>query len=217
MAATFGASTGATFASIVFLFELTRDYDAILPLMIAAVAADLVARALLRDTLMTEKLTRRGLRVPSDYHADALRTTTVAEVMTPDVETVPAGASVAEVARRFREGGHGAYPVVDGAGAVVGIIARGDLLRQPDDAATLESVASRDVVSAAPSDTVLAALEVMLDESVDHIPVLADGRLVGICTRGDVLSARKAQFADERPQPGWRPRTRPGANSGRPS
>jgi CBS domain-containing protein len=95
---------------------------------------------------------------------------------------------------------------------VVGIITRGDLLREPDDAA-LESVASRDVVSVAPSDTVLVALEAMLDESVDHLPVLDDGRLVGICTRADVLSARKAQFAEERPQPGWRPRT---ATWGRP-
>src|SRR5207253_7640157 len=66
MAATFGASTRATFASIVFIFELTRDYNAILPLMLATVLASLIAATLMRDSIMTEKLTRRGLRVPSD-------------------------------------------------------------------------------------------------------------------------------------------------------
>ncbi len=208
MAATFGAATGATFASIVFLFELTRDYDAILPLMIAAVAADLVARALLGDdNLMTEKLSRRGLRVPSDYHADSLRTTAVSEVMTAEVVTLPEVATVAEAARRFRAGGHGAYPVVDATGACVGIIARGDLLREADDA-TVEAAASRDVVSVGPSATVLDALELMLEESVDHLPVIDGGRLLGICTRSDVLAARRRQFLAEQPQAGWRPHRR---------
>ncbi|MDQ6797718.1 MAG: chloride channel protein [Actinomycetota bacterium] len=208
MAATFGASTGATFASIVFLFELTRDYDAILPLMIAAVAADLVARALLRDdNLMTEKLSRRGLRVPSDYHADSLRTTAVREVMTSDVVTLPDVATMADAARRFRSGGHGAYPVVDATGACVGIIARGDLLRDADDA-SIQTAASLDVVSVGPSATVLDALELMLEESVDHLPVIDGGRLVGICTRGDVLAARGRQFAAEHAQAGWRPQRR---------
>src|SRR5439155_9280935 len=104
MAATFGATTRATFASIVFLFELTRDYNAILPLMLASVIADLVAGSLMRDSIMTEKLTRRGLRVPSDYHADVLRTTPVAAVMTTRVETVDVADPVAGVARRFQQG-----------------------------------------------------------------------------------------------------------------
>jgi len=214
MAATFGAATGATFASIVFLFELTRAYDAILPLMIAAVAADLVARALLRDdNLMTEKLGRRGLRVPSDYHADALRTTAVREVMTADVETLPASATVADVARRFEAGGHGAYPVIDEAGACVGVVSRGDLLREPDDA-DVRVAASRGVVSVAPADTVLDALDLMLEEGVDHLPVLEGDRLVGICTRTDVLAARRRQLASERSQAGWHHRRRRPAPSG---
>ena len=75
MAATFGAATRATFTAIVFVFELTRDYHAILPLMLAAVIADLVAGALLDHSLMTEKLARRGLHVPLDYKPDYLQAT----------------------------------------------------------------------------------------------------------------------------------------------
>ena len=77
MAATFGAAARAPFAAIVFVFELTRDYNAILPLMLATVLADLLARTLLPHSIMTEKLARRGVTVPSAYHADPLATTPV--------------------------------------------------------------------------------------------------------------------------------------------
>src|SRR5205085_8910149 len=77
MAAVFGAATRATFASMIFVFELTGDYKAILPLMIATVLAELVATVLLHESLMTEKLARRGLKVQSDYEVDVLHTLTV--------------------------------------------------------------------------------------------------------------------------------------------
>jgi CBS domain-containing protein len=209
MAATFGAATRAPFASIVFLFELTRDYQAILPLMLATVIAHLLATTLARDSIMTEKLTRRGVRVPSEYHADVLRTTSVREVMTTDVETADVDTTIGDLAKRFQAGGHGAYPIVDGDGRCVGIIARGDLLRNawPDDTPA-GAVSADDVVSVASSDTVIDALERILEEQIEHLPVVDDGRLVGICTRTDIMRARRAQFAGERAEPGWRPRGR---------
>ncbi len=211
MAATFGAATRATFTSIVFMFELTRDYNAILPLMLATVIASLVAITFMRDSIMTEKLTRRGLRVPSDYHADVLRTTTVEEVMTTSVETVHRGMSVAEVAERFQGGGHSAYPIVNDAGDCVGIISRGDLLREPEgwtDESRVGEAAARDVVSVASTETVSEALLRMLQEDVEHLPVIDDDRLVGICTRTDIMRARQTQWTHEQTEPGWRPRRR---------
>src|SRR5262249_57416029 len=85
MAATFGAATGAVFTSIVFAFELTRDYEAVLPLMLAAVLADIVFNSLSRQTLMTEKLARRGLAVPRRYAPDGLRAHAGRESMTAEV------------------------------------------------------------------------------------------------------------------------------------
>src|SRR5699024_3509692 len=70
MAAIFGASSRSTFALIIFAFEITRDYEAILPLMLACVIADAIGLILMKNTIMTEKLERRGLRVQQDYEVD---------------------------------------------------------------------------------------------------------------------------------------------------
>ena len=105
MAALFGASTRATFTAIVFLFELTADYQIILPLMLAAVVADIVAAALLKESLMTEKLARRGLKVQTEYSVDILGTTLVRDVMSTAVDTLPATATVEE--GKPKEGGAG--------------------------------------------------------------------------------------------------------------
>jgi CIC family chloride channel protein len=160
MAATFGAATRAPFTAIVFVFELTRDYDVVLPLMLASVMAALVAAAFLQESLMTEKLTRRGVRVGGELHADVLRTTLVGDVMTPAVETVSVDATVPDL----------------------------------DD---------RDVVSVTSSTSLVEALELMLAEDVDHLPVIDRDGLAGICTRAGILRVRSDQFAMEHREHGW--------------
>ena len=210
MAATFGAATRATFTAIVFVFELTGDYKVILPLMLATVVADLVASGLMTESLMTEKLARRGLTVRGDYEVDVMRTTSVAEIMTTDVRTLRPGATLGDARACFAATGHGAYPLVDASGACVGIVTRGDLLRRAhdDDDAPISAAATADPVTVAPGDLALDALHRILGDDVEHLPVVADGRLVGICTRTDLLRTRLAQLELERSQPGWRLPTR---------
>jgi H+/Cl- antiporter ClcA len=211
MAATFGAATRATFTSIVFVFELTRDYDVILPLMLATVIADLVYSAVNEDSLMTEKLRRRGLRIGRHYGVDPFTTASVTQIMSSEVETFAADeATVGDARSRFASGGHGAYPIVDGGGKLVGIVSRGDVLRDGcDDGLPLLDHASRDVVTVRPDDPAQVALRVMVDEEVEHVPVVVDGgRLVGICTRTDLLKVRQRALELERPQGGLRRRRR---------
>jgi hypothetical protein len=76
-------------------------------------------------------------------------------------------------------------------------------------------VAGRDVVSVTPANTVNDALDLMLEEEVDHLPVIDGGQMVGICTRTDVMRARRPQLASERPEPGWRLGRWPGTASRR--
>jgi len=203
MAATFGAATEATFTAIVFVFELTRDYDVILPLMLASVLADLVYSAVNRDSLMTEKLRRRGLHIGRHYGVDPFTHARVSEIMTTAVETFAHTASIGDARARFAAGRHGAYPIVE-RGRLVGIVARGDVLRDDcDDDQSLVDHAPSQVVTVAPTDTAQTALRIMVDEHIEHVPVVDhDRRLVGICTRTDLLKVRRRQLELERLQDG---------------
>ena len=209
MAATFGAATGATFTAVVFAFELTRDYAAVLPLMLAAVLADIVFNSLSHHSLMTEKLARRGVVVPRRYAPDALQVHSVREAMTARVETLPENASVADARRLLEHGGHGAYPLVDKDLVLTGIVTRGDLLvRDLADGTPVKEIATADLVTVRPDDTLLTVLERITEEGVDHVPVVDHDRLVGICTRTDLLRSRSRYLEHERPQAGWRPQLR---------
>jgi CIC family chloride channel protein len=207
MAAVFGASARATFASMVFVFEVTRDYQIILPLMLATVVADLVASSLMHESLMTEKLSRRGLRVHAEYEVDVFRTTRVGDVMTTAVKTVPADATIGDARATFDGDLHNAYPIVDGDGRCSGIVARDDLIRDGSRAEDpVLSIANEDIVSVSPDHSLLETLNLMLQEEVDHVPVIDDSeQLVGICTRTDVLRARGKQLEQDQRQRGWRP------------
>lgn len=102
MAATFGAATQATFTAIVFVFELIRDYEVILPLMLATVIADLVYSTVNEDSLMTEKLRRRGLRIGRHYGIDPSPTRCVAPETRARHAAAHSGKASARVSRGAR-------------------------------------------------------------------------------------------------------------------
>ena len=89
MAAVFAGTTRATFASIIFVFEMTQDYHALLPVMIATVVTTAIASRLMKTSVLTEQLRRAGVMVSHDYEADVLKTMPVSAVMTTDPVIVP--------------------------------------------------------------------------------------------------------------------------------
>ncbi|MEX2293413.1 MAG: chloride channel protein [Acidimicrobiales bacterium] len=217
MAATFGAAAQATFTAIVFVFELTRDYDVILPLMLASVVADLVYSAVNKDSIMTEKLRRRGLHVGRHYGVDPFTNVRVEEIMTTDVETFAHTATFGDARSRFATGRHGAYPIVDGDGTLVGIISRGDVLRDDcDDCESLIDRAASQVVTVTSTATAQTALRIMVDEDIEHVPVVdSDHHLLGVCTRTDLLKVRRRQLELERRQDGLTSRLTGGSRRSR--
>src|SRR5580765_3302970 len=104
MGAVFGAASRATFSFIIFAFEITRDYNSVLPLMLVAVIADGIAMLFMpRSSIMTEKLARRGLRVHQDYEADALTQATVGETMEKQAPVASADTKVGALAERIAQ------------------------------------------------------------------------------------------------------------------
>ncbi len=156
------------------------------------------------ESIYTEKLSRRGIRVGNELVADSLRTTAVADVMNRLVDTVAPTDTVGEVADRITRGDHGAFPVVDADGHCLGMITRRDLLtgdHRRD--APISDVASSDLVALGPEANLVDAMQLMAEEDVTHIPVIEHDVIVGICTRADIVRSRSDELALERLEPGW--------------
>ncbi|MCC7076858.1 MAG: chloride channel protein [Acidimicrobiia bacterium] len=208
MAATFGAATRTPLTSIVFMFELTQDYEAVLPLMGTTVLAVLVTQTLMHDSLMTEKLGRRGILVHNTYDLDPATVTRVNDVMSSPVRTLPASSTIRDAITAVTTHGHAAYPLLDAERRCVGMISRSDLVDlDSEDGVDTESgsvldIASTDIVTISPTATVRDAQERMLLESVDHLPVVDDeGELVGMCTRTDILRTTSRRLGVARISP----------------
>lgn len=102
MGAVFGAASRARFTFIIFAFEITRDYNSVLPLMLVSVIADGIAMLLMpKSSIMTEKLARRGMRIHTDYETDVLQQVSVGEIMDRELPTISSNMSVGELAERI--------------------------------------------------------------------------------------------------------------------
>jgi CIC family chloride channel protein len=217
MGAVFGAASRATFAFIIFAFEITRDYNAVLPLMLVSVIADGVAMLFMpKASIMTEKLARRGLRIHQDYETDVLQQVVVEETMDRDVPTIPAATRVGELAERIAKhdpdvSRHQGLFIVDPDGKLAGLITRGDVLRtldqDPGGALTVLEAGSRDLIVAFPDELISEASEKMLQNDIGRLPVVdrSDPRkLVGYLGRHGVMAARLRRFHEEHVrEPGW--------------
>ena len=216
MGAVFGAASRATFSFIIFAFEITRDYNSVLPLMLVAVIADGIAMLFMpRSSIMTEKLARRGLRVHQDYEADVLTQVTVAETMEKDAPVIAAGTKVGELAERIarHDPAVARYEalLIQDDGKLVGIVTRGDILRALDKDSTgmiaVEEAGSTNLVVTYPDELVSDAAAKMLHREVGRLPVVERGderKVLGYLGRSAIMAARTRRLRDEHfREPGW--------------
>ena len=217
MGAVFGAASRATFSFIIFAFEITRDYNSVLPLMLVAVIADGIAMLFMpNSSIMTEKLARRGLRVHQDYEADALTQVTVADTMERDAPVVAASTKVAVIAERIAQrdpalSGHQALLLLDDFGKLAGIVTRGDLLRaldkDPSGAMTVQGAGSTHLVVTYPDELISEAAAKFLHFNIGRLPVVDrndDRKVVGYLGRAGILAARQRRLDDEHVrEQGW--------------
>src|SRR5271165_5989510 len=217
MGAVFGAASRATFSFIIFAFEITRDYNSVLPLMLVAVIADGIAMLFMAgSSIMTEKLARRGLRVHQDYEADVLTQSTVGETMERELPIIAADTKVGVLAERIARhdpavARHEALLIVDDAGRLAGLITRGDILRTLDEDSsggmTVQEAGSTHLVVTYRDELVSEAAAKLLRFDIGRMPVVERGderKVVGYLGRASVLAARLLRFQDEHVrEPGW--------------
>jgi CIC family chloride channel protein len=208
MAAIFAGVSRAFLSSVAFGFEATHSTSSFGPLLIGCALAVLVSRLAMRESMMTEKLARKGVRVPADYEPDALLGITVADAMLGQPLTVAPTTTVAELAARMvgnepRWNTARLLPITDDRGGLLGIISRADVLaavQAAPEASVLDAGVDHPVVIH-PDDTLAEAADRMILHGVGRLPVVERGenpRLLGLVSRREILLARKHRLDAER-------------------
>lgn len=212
MAAIFAGASRALLASVVFAFETTQQPMGLLPLLAGCSAAYLVSCLTMRNSIMTEKIVRRGTRVPGEYATDFLDQQLVRDHAVRDVITLDADRPLSDVRDWLRSeasgNAHQGFPVIENGGRLVGVLTRRDLV-VGNAGAVDDSVAPRlrvrDLVKRPPAvafadSSLREAADHMVREDVGRLPVVERGeprRVVGILTRSDLLAAHGRRLDEE--------------------
>jgi CBS domain-containing protein len=207
MAATMGGTMRAPLTATFFATELTGNTHVLVPLIAACATAHAVTVLLMKRSILTEKVARRGHHLVREYRVDPFALTRVREVMTTKVESVPAtmtlhGAATFLTAPDTR---HPSFPVVNGEGHVLGLIDPPAILRWRRAGmhrkTTLgELLAGSKITLAYPDEYLEALSDKLLTANVSHLPVVSreDERLIGYIGWKDMMRVRSKKQAEER-------------------
>lgn len=207
MAAAFTGASRALLASVVFAFEATRQPQGLLPLLAGCTGAYIISLRTMKDTIMTERLARRGTPVITEYSADFLSRILVRDRATRPVVSLPGDRTIGVVRSWLMSDAaptHQGFPVLDPQGALLGVLTRRDLLDHgADPNAALVSLIKRRPVVVSGFHSLRDAADQMVQERVGRLPVVADdgsGRVIGILSRSDLLAAHERRLDETRRQ-----------------
>ena len=194
-AAVFAAAARAPLTSLFIVFELTRDYELILPLMTAVAIATGVAQIITRDTVYSIKLARIGVRLREEPSRAAMDQITVVEAMRTNVPLVDADATLEELAMVLSRAGGNAVAVTDEDGRFQGLVTATDVtaaLERAHENVRAADIVRRYALHVYPDDSLRDVVAMLADADVRQVPVVArfdQTRLLGMVTQRDVLTA----------------------------
>lgn len=216
MAAMMGGTMRSPLTAIFFALELTHDLNTLPALLIGSVAAYAVTVLIMRRSILTEKVARRGHHLIREYSVDPFMLVRVGEIMDTDLTTIPATMPIAELSSRIAQGDpavtrHQAIPLVDDTAQLVGMITRGDIVRalgrDPSGALSVAEAGTLRLVVTYPDELVNEALAKILKTNVGRLLVVNrdDPRqLVGYLGRATILTARLHRLEEEEVrESGW--------------
>jgi H+/Cl- antiporter ClcA len=216
LAAVVGGVMRSPLTGVIFSLELTQDYNAMLPLAVAATAAYGVSVLALRRSVLTEKIARRGVHLSREYSVDPLEVLFVSEVMHTHFETLRAQDALADLPASPRRASTSndplglkqqrLYPVLDQAGRLQGVVTRRTLLdgllgvgASPD--TRLAALAVANPVVAYPDETLREIANRMADRRVSALPVVEreqPSTVIGLIVIEDLLQGRLKDLQEER-------------------
>ncbi len=209
MAGMMAGTMRSPFTGMVFALELSNDLGALPELLVGCAAALGVTVLLMRRSILTEKLARRGQHITREYSVDLFELTRVADVMDRDLPAVSADMKVSQLSALIARGDslvarRQGTLLLDHNMKLTGIVTRGDLVRalqRPDrERLLVREIAKPNLVVTYPDEPLHDALEKMLANDIGRLPVVNRNepeRPVGYLGRSDILAARMRQHREE--------------------
>ncbi len=207
MGAVVAGTTHGVLSAIIIVYEMTSNYQVILPIMVAAGVASVVSRAMQPESIYYKKLSRRGESISRGHDMHRLDHIMVRDVMVRRFPTVRLEANVLEIVRVAREHPEiESLPVMDADGKLIGIIRPSDLHRVLDSDVSphlvnAEDIALKSPISVSPSENLIEALRDFGTRDVETLPVEvgvgAKRHLVGLLLRSDVMKRYRQEMLAE--------------------
>jgi len=206
LAAVVGGVMRSPLTGVLFTLELTHAWSTVVPLLISATAAFAISTLILKRSVLTEKIARRGLHLTREYSTDPLEAFFIEQVMTTDPLVLRPADPLAETARSVlsRKETHAQrlYPVISEDGRLEGIVTLGMLLTARSTGAdgTVAEVMLAGPVTAHDDDTLRHVSYLMAEHQVSMVPVLdrdVPHRLLGIVSLDQLLHARLHDLTEE--------------------
>jgi CBS domain-containing protein len=206
MGATLAGTMRSPFTGILFAVELTHDYNMLLPLLVASFLAHGLSTLVLKRSILTEKVARRGYHLTREYAIDPLEILFVREVMRTNVIAFTGDMTQGQAAELIRPGkqprGQWLFPVIDSERRLLGVVSRKHLSQvTTEDNRTLGSIPLKEPVVAYADEPLRAVVYRMVDSGFTRMPVMdAKNRdqLAGMISLEDLLRARARNLAEER-------------------
>ncbi|MEH1996127.1 chloride channel protein [Nostoc sp.] len=212
----FSAVSKVPITAIVIVFEMTTDFNLVLPLMIVSVAAYLVADKVVPGSLYEKLLELKGITLTKEVAMEgALTKLTAKDVMQERVETLDAEMSLEEAMQAFARSHHRGFPVVEDS-KLVGIVTQSDLLKIRESTnhtlsdRNLADIFLKEIMTSVPMTVspihTLSNVLYLLDRyQISRLPVVDRRKLIGIITRADIIRAEADHLNGENATPKLRP------------
>jgi H+/Cl- antiporter ClcA/CBS domain-containing protein len=205
MGAVMGGMMRSPFTAILFCFELTKDTEVLLPLLIASLCSYAFTVLFMRRSILTEKIARRGFDIFREYGVDPLERLNVQEAMTSNPQFLLGSTSLEQVIHEVSKNIHSAFPILsDDKKTLLGIITTSDLekIAQLDDTQKLKAqdIIQTSPITIFPEESCRMAADKMAENDIGRILVVSrenPQQLLGLITRSDLLKARRMHFSEE--------------------
>ncbi|WP_410507439.1 chloride channel protein [Methanosarcina hadiensis] len=195
MGAVFAGTARAPLTAILILFEMTRDYSLILPLMFSCVLSNVMSNALHSESIFTEGLRRKGFKIRKGREVDIMGSMIVKDAMVTHVQTVSEEKNVGTLIALMQASRHAGFPVLDSKGKLSGIVTLSDLrskVKYGEVDKKIGDISTRNVEVAYPDETLETVLKRLGSKQIGRIPVVDrqdNTKLLGLITRSDVVNS----------------------------